>query len=177
MRERWLIGLIGLCGMLLFVACTPASEQEVNRAVPDTDATITALTAAVLAATDPPVDLLQLQQDLDQAEDLWRSQNITRYTIQVNHRQHNWDTQMLTITVENGQVVESTHTCYPQRSCIMRKLDAQNFTVENLFNVARSVIALGEVDEITFNQTYGYANAVIYEDGPWTTSAFQVLTP
>lgn len=172
---RWV--LCGLCFVLFMVSCSGSQAGVVDTAVPSSQATSNALSTAIVASAEPPIDLAALQNDLQEAESRWQSQNIVRYSINVSYGQPHISTQKLSLTVENGQVVDSKHTCYPQTNCTLQQIDPQEYTVKNLFNAAHNVIALGEVEDMTFNQTYGYPNAIIYEDAFWTTDSFQVLDP
>lgn len=159
--------------LLLAVACgaetavTPVSER---------DMTVNALTTAIAASAEPPFDPTVLQGNLATAVDLWNDQAITRYRVTVNHRQPTWDTQFVTITVEDGVVVDTSQTCYPQQNCVMRDVDPQTVTIESLLETAEFVLSLNDPEtEMTFNKTYGYPNAIIYEDASWVVDGFTPL--
>jgi hypothetical protein len=49
-------------------------------------------------------------------------------------------------------------------------------TIEALFETAEFVLGLNDPEtEMTFNKTYGYPNAVIYEDASWVVNEFKPL--
>jgi hypothetical protein len=78
--------------------------------------------------------------------------------------------------VEDGVVIDSTHTCFPEQDCIMQDVDPQTITVEALFETAANVLNLNDPEtDMTFNQTYGYPNSIIYEDASWVTDGFKLL--
>ena len=119
-----------------------------------------------------------LLRELEAAVEKWESHAITRYSLRVRHSQPTWNVQIIDVTVEDNVVVESKQDCFPQRNCILKKIEPQDFTVEVLFEVAWRVANLGDGPvEITFTETYGYPNAIAYEDGFWNLEAFKPLEP
>ncbi len=177
--KRFLVGLF----LLLFfvIACGGSGGGESEEAVDaepvsEQDMTANALITAIAASAQPPFDPTALQNDLETAVSLWNSHEIARYQVTVRHRQPTWSTQNITITVEDGVVIDSTHTCFPQQDCIMRDVDPQSVTIEALFETAENVLSLNDPEtDMTFNQTYGYPNSIIYEDASWVTDGFQLL--
>ncbi len=164
--------------LLLAVACGAETSGDDTAVTPlsEQDMTVRALTTAIAASAEPPFDPTALQENLDTAVALWRDQAISHYQVTINHRQPTWDTQYITITVENGVVVDTSQTCYPQQRCVLREVDPQTLTIEALFETAEFVLGLNDPEtEMTFNKTYGYPNAVIYEDASWVVNDFQPL--
>lgn len=164
--------------LLLTVACGSATPEAETAVTPlsEQDMTVNALTTAIAASAEPPFDPVALQDDLNTAVALWTNQAITNYQVTINHRQPTWDTQFITITVEDGQVVDISQTCYPEQNCILRDVDPQTLTIEALFKTAEFVLSLNDPEiEMTFNHTYGYPNAVIYEDASWVVNEFKLL--
>lgn len=177
--RRFLIGLFLL--LFLLVACGGSDgaqlENEANEEpVSERDMTANALTTAIAASAQPSFDPAALQNELNTAVSLWNSQGIDRYQVTVRHRQPTWNTQNITITVEDGVVTDSTHTCFPEQDCIMQDVDPASVTIEALFKTAENVLALNDPEtDMTFNQTYGYPNSIIYEDASWVTDGFKLL--
>jgi hypothetical protein len=177
--KRFLIGLF----LLLFgVAACGGSDGAQSEAAVDAepvseqDMTASALITAIAASAQPLFDPAALQNELETAVALWNSQEATRYQVTVRHRQPTWNTQNITITVEDGVVIDSTHTCFPEQNCIMKNVDPASVTIEALFETAANVLTLNDPDtDMTFNQTYGYPNSIIYEDASWVTDGFQLL--
>jgi hypothetical protein len=138
--------------------------------------TARALTTAIAASAEPPFDASLLRAELETAVTLWQSHSIERYQVTVRHGQSTWNTQIFTIIVENGTVIDSKHTCFPEKDCILQEVDPDSLTVEALFKTAEAVIALNDPEtQLTFNQTYGYPNSLTYEEASWVLDSFALL--
>ncbi len=161
--------LIGL-PMLFLVGCGRGSETAVSTLTP-----AEALAPKVMADAEATIDPTIFSEELAQAQALWDKQNITNYTMQVRYSQPTWNVQILQITVENGEVTDSKQSCFPIEDCILRDVDATQFTVDQMLDIAATVGELGlpasDVD-ITFNSNYGYPNAIAYPDGFWNIESF-----
>ena len=174
-RKNLLIILL----LLLPSACggEPAADETAATA-PPINATARALSTAIAASAEPPRDLTAIAQQIDAAEARWQEQGITRYSVEVRFRQPTWNTQIIQMTVADGVVVESEHSCFPQQDCIMQDVDPQTMTIAAMFDVAREIIAL-ENDElaISFNENIGYPLGISYDDGSWVYGSFEQLEP
>ncbi len=177
--KRFLIGLFLL--LFLVAACggsdgTPSENEVTSEPLSERDMTASALTTAIAASAQPAFDPTALRNELETAVSLWNSQAINRYQITVRHRQPTWNTQNITITVEDGVVTDSTHSCFPEQDCIMKDVDPASVTIDALFETAENVLTLNDPEtDMTFNQTYGYPNSIIYEDASWVTDGFKLL--
>lgn len=164
--------------LLLAAACgaeTPAGDTAVTP-ISEQDMTVSALTTAIAASAEPPFDPTALRENLATAVALWNDQAVSNYQVTVNHRQPTWDTQYITLTVTDGVVTDTSQTCFPAQNCILREVDPQTLTIEALFETAEFVLGLNDPEtEMTFNKTYGYPNAVIYEDASWVVNEFKSL--
>jgi hypothetical protein len=171
----------GLFLLLFFVAACGSGGAESEEAVEaepvsEQDMTVSALTTAIAASAQPAFDPSALRNDLETAFALWNSQGSKHYQITVSHRQPTWSTQYITIIVEDGVVTDSTHTCFPEQNCIMKDVDPASVTIDALFETAENVLTLNDpATDMTFNQTYGYPNAIVYEDASWVTDGFKLL--
>lgn len=171
---RYLVGLLLL--LLIGVACGSNGVPATVEPVSAKDMTASALTTAISASAEPPFDAAALLAELETAVSLWNSQKIQQYKVTISRQQPTWDTQYMTITVADGRVIDSQHSCYPERSCILRQIDPETVTIDALFDIAKLVIGLNDPDtQITFNPTYGYPTSVIYTDASWVISAFERL--
>lgn len=161
--------LIGL-PILFLVGCNRGSETAVSPLTPAEE-----FATKVMADAEAPVDPTVFSEELAQVQALWDEQNITNYTMQVRYTQPTWNVQILQITVENGEVINSKQSCFPVEDCILRDVDATQFTVDQMPDIAATVGELGlaadDVD-ITFNSNYGYPNAIAYPDGFWNIESF-----
>ena len=173
---------IGLFLLVFLITACGGSDTAQNdndaaeEPVSEQDMTASALTTAIAASAQPPYDPAVLRAELETAVALWNSQQIERYQITVRHRQPTWNTQNLTITVENGAVIDINHTCFPEQDCIMQEIDPNTVTIEALFATAETVLDLNDPEtELSFNQTYGYPNSIFYEDASWVTDGFRLL--
>ena len=164
--------------LLLAAACgaeTPVDDTAVTP-LSERDMTVSALTTAIAASAQPPFDPTALRENLATAVALWNDQAVTNYQVTINHRQPTWDTQYITITVADGVVTDTSQTCFPAQNCILRDVEPQTLTIEALFETADFVLGLNDPEtEMTFNKTYGYPNAVIYEDASWVVNEFKPL--
>jgi hypothetical protein len=170
--------LVACLVLLLAGACraeAPASDTAVTP-ISEQDMTVNALTTAIAASAEPPFDPTALRENLATAVALWNDQEISNYQVTINHRQPTWDTQYITITVADDKVTDTSQTCFPAQNCILREVDPQTMTIEALFETAEFVLGLNDPEtEMTFNKTYGYPNAVIYEDASWVVNEFKPL--
>ncbi len=171
--------VVVVCLVLLLAAACGAETPVGDTAVPplsERDMTVSALTTAIAASAQPPFDPTALRENLATAVALWNDQAVTNYQVTINHRQPTWDTQYITITVADGVVTDTSQTCFPAQNCILREVDPQTLTIEALFETADFVLGLNDPEtEMTFNKTYGYPNAVIYEDASWVVNEFKPL--
>ena len=171
--------VVVVCLVLLLAAACGAETPVGDTAVPplsERDMTVSALTTAIAASAQPPFDPTALRENLATAVALWNDQAIANYQVTINHRQPTWDTQYITITVADGVVTDTSQTCFPAQNCILREVDPQTLTIEALFETADFVLGLNDPEtEMTFNKTYGYPNAVIYEDASWVVNEFKPL--
>lgn len=175
---RYQVSLLLL--LFLLVACgstgESSSEEDGAEPVSQRDMTASALTTAIAASAEPPFDPTVLMAALETAVSLWESQGVEHYEVTVRHSQPTWNTQVIALTVENGVVVESSHSCFPQQNCILKEVAPETVTIEAMFNTAESVLGFNDPEtQITFNQTYGYPSSVIYEDASWVLDEFKVL--
>ena len=162
--------LIGLF-LLLLVGCGGGdTETAVSTLTPAEE-----LATKVMAEAEATVDPDSFNQELTAAKALWEEQNIDDYTMQVRYMQPTWNVQILKLTVEDGAVIDFEQSCFPREDCILRDVDADQFTVDKLLGVAAQVGTLGlpasDVD-ITFNKNYGYPNAIAYPDAFWNLESF-----
>lgn len=171
--------VVVVCLVLLLAAACGAETPVGDTAVPplsERDMTASALTTAIAASAEPPFDPTALRENLATAVALWNDQAVTNYQVTINHRQPTWDTQYITITVADGVVTDTSQTCFPAQNCILRDVEPQTLTIEALFETADFVLGLNDPEtEMTFNKTYGYPNAVIYEDASWVVNEFKPL--
>lgn len=171
--------VVVVCLVLLLAAACGAETPVGDTAVPplsERDMTVSALTTAIAASAQPPFDPTALRENLATAVALWNDQAVTNYQVTINHRQPTWDTQYITITVADGVVTDTSQTCFPAQNCILRDVEPQTLTIEALFETADFVLGLNDPEtEMTFNKTYGYPNAVIYEDASWVVNEFKPL--
>ena len=174
---RLIIGLL----LVLVVACGSGEAERSSSAVIDEplteqNMTAAALTTAIAASAEPPYDPALLLTELETAVSLWNSQEIQGYQVTVNYRQPTWNTQKILLTVEDGIIIDSEHSCFPKEDCILQTVDPELLTIEALFQTVETVISLNDPEtQINFNPTYGYPNAIIYEDASWVTDGFQLL--
>ncbi|MEM7332487.1 MAG: DUF6174 domain-containing protein [Chloroflexota bacterium] len=163
-----ILGLIGL------VAC--GAETAVVPTLSPQEATSQALTAAILASSEPPLNFDQLNQEINEAEALWTSQNLTTYRLAVSYREPNWNTQNLTLLIDDGAVIEEEHRCVPERDCNLLDVKIDDFEMYALFNIARRVVALEDSNtQITFNKRLGFPNAVVYSDATWIIQSVELV--
>ncbi len=137
---------------------------------------------AVLKQRQP----LRLQEQIGQAEQQWQARHIARYRIQVQQASL-WHLERYTITVAHGTVVDQSATCSPApiegRACTVRPFTATAYTVDGLFDTARSVaeeVPAGVT--ITFDPTYGFPASIrsappnlVDADQSWQVLSFAVL--
>lgn len=92
------------------------------------------ITACTVPGPSEPVAQIALQQNL------WRAKKVRRYRLSVMKVQAIFHAQTNTITVENGRVTDQSAVCTPApfegRTCKVQPFDAQEFTVDGLFNTA-----------------------------------------
>jgi hypothetical protein len=125
---------------------------------------------------------------VDQAELKWRQQSVASYRIEVLEVNSIWHSQAYTITIRNGQIVDSSTHCVPAPAeggkCKVEAFDPNTYTVPGLFGAARARAADEQAKwlKITFDSTYGYPNQISYDnpdilDEDWLVrvTTFEVL--
>ncbi len=180
-RLTW-IGFVIFTAVLLGCRQNESVDQngagDGETAVSPPEATTAVLSTAGAAGAESPVNFQSLQAEIESAEALWTSQNIQKYHIEVRHVRPNWNTQIIDIIVESGDVIEANQTCYPERTCVIQDVDPQNMTIENMFSIARQVVALTDLNpEANFNKTYGFPTYVSYDDASWVLNGFKLIEP
>ena len=163
-------------GLVMITAVLTTCQTENPVEVPP-QATAEALATALFASAESPPDVQSLQTEIDTAQAIWNANNIQEYSIEVRHRRPNWDTQIVVLTVADGQVLESHHTCYPERTCMKRDVAPQEMVVENMFDVARQVISFSDLNpEFNFNETHGFPTYISYDDASWVLDSFEIIS-
>lgn len=179
--KRFLVTVFLL--LVMAVACGSGEAETVDvvvtaaEIVTEQDVTAAALSTAIAASAEPPYDPVGLRADLAAAVSLWNSQEIQQYEVTVRTAQPTWNTQIVMLTVVDGVVVDSRHTCFPERDCVLQDVDPETLTVEALLETAEFILGLNDPEtQMTFNQTYGYPNALGYPGGgSWVLDGFRVL--
>jgi hypothetical protein len=109
------------------------------------------------------------------------------YRIEVQHMQSIWHLEIYTITVRNGQIVESESRCVPApfegSTCVSRTFEASDFTLNGLFATANDLAArYPDYVTVTYDETYGFPIAIHYndpqivdEDRHWQVLSFEPL--
>lgn len=128
-----------------------------------------------------------LERSISANERKWGSQGITSYEIDVM-RVSIWHLQNHHLVVRDGEIVEATATCQPAPlefgKCEVDDFQAEDFTVEGLFRIARSQasIAGGQWTEIEFDEQYGFPTRIAYdsenavdEEVAWRVMGFEIL--
>ena len=106
---------------------------------------------------------LTSEKKLDRAEKRWNSMHINSYTIQVQERGW-WYAQNYTVVVRKGKVVDFSGTCAlveASEPCQVSDLNAEGFTVPNLFAIARTKAYAAKIG---FDASYGFPSTIRYND-------------
>lgn len=118
------------------------------------------------------------------ARRLWENQGVTSYVWKMHYNTPEAPgTQDVTITVENGQVLELKHDCSPAAICLRLRLDSlEFFTVEGVFDQLDQLAAESfPLAIIRFDAEYGFPQLIVAnnEAAPyyiaWSTESFQVI--
>ncbi|MCA9921286.1 MAG: hypothetical protein KC421_02885 [Anaerolineales bacterium] len=171
-------GFMFLALIALLAGCKASDDVVQTSEASGPEATSAALATAIFASAEPPYNPQAVTAELETAVSLWNSHNITAYSIEVRHARPTWNTQIIKLVVEDGIVSDFEHTCYPERDCVLRDVDPQSMTVENMYDVARQIIPLVDLNpEVTFNHTYGYPTAIGNNDAGWVFDTFEIIAP
>ncbi len=179
--NKILVLLTLLC--LALGACGGGGDTAVTTTSSPTEATANALATRIMAGDAGETNTgnnTDFQQRLETAKTTWESHKIDDYTVSVRYNQPGWNTQFIDLTVQDGAVIDHKQDCFPPRDCTLQKIDPAEFTIDKLLIVAERVGHLNNPDhpsEITFSQTYGYPSSISYEDGFWSLTQFQPITP
>jgi len=167
--------------LMVVCGCGKGSSESTTAVTPESPAEATALALATqIMDTAASHEAADFTPQLQEAQRTWAKHNIDDYTFVVWYSQPNWNTQVLNITVIDGVVTDSSHTCIPVRTCIMRDVDPTQFTIDKLLVVAENVNNLGlpATDvSLTFSQEYGYPTFIGYPDAFFNPSSFQPIDP
>jgi hypothetical protein len=101
----------------------------------------------IIATVGPAFKLSQsdesMMTQLEDAEALWNSLNISSYTITVYNGRHLSSLEP-TITVDDGDVIESSAVCWVvvvnENDCVPPPFDPAVYTVPGLFDTIRNVL-------------------------------------
>jgi hypothetical protein len=133
-------------------------------------------------------------------EQLWKAKNVTNYQIEISYHKTPWPPgELYSLTVRNGQVVQTSYSLVACQSCGDKTLPTPNaatrtfkddatFTVPGLFELSRSSINNNWVDDnrvfgIGFDATYGFPKSITLEQYHgtdngiyWKVESFKELT-
>ena len=180
--------LILMFGTIFLSACQTEADTPTETATPDPVATMQAALQATAAVSeaDRSVELARWSEELDAAENLWASANVSKYALTVLYV--NSGQQILqshTIKVENGAIIEQSAACSEQQQdCIINEIDLENITVPGLFGMARNAINNDEISdtgaEFNFDPQYGVPEWIVLKtkgEFPWYwhVESFEVL--
>jgi hypothetical protein len=115
-----------------------------------------------------------LQEDIEDAAAAWESQAITDYQMNVKFRHPGWNVQVLDVSVSDGTPVVESHTCFPERSCAVRQVDASRLTVANLIAELRRAAAQGIVEHVVYHDTFAFPRIITTGEDSWEISNFRV---
>lgn len=140
------------------------------------------LSACTVPGPSEPVAQITAQQQL------WRAQNVRRYRISVMKIQAIFHAQTNTITVEDGRVVDQYATCTPApfegRECKVQPFDADEFTVDGLFQTALAAAPESAKYQlrVDFDERYHFPKFIsrdqkelVDDETAWRVVAFQPL--
>ena len=140
------------------------------------------LVACTVPGPSEPVAQITAQQNQ------WRAKNITTYRISVMKVQAIFHAQTNTITVENGKVTQQSAICTPApfegRECTVQEFDANEFTVDGLFNTALRYAPASEKNQlrVTFDENYFFPTTISRDEKQvvddelfWRVVAFEPL--
>jgi hypothetical protein len=114
------------------------------------------------------------QQALLDAEQLWRTQEITYYAMELRHYQPDEGTQVLQVVVADGEATILAHHCLPAANCDVVPLDPAELTIPHLFTIAHEMAPLRERSvNLRFDQAVGYPREISYDGGFWLIREFQ----
>ena len=172
-RINLYLSILIIC-LIAIVAC--GEETAVIPTLSPQEATSQALTDAILASSEPPLNFDQLLQEIDEAEALWKSQDLTTYRLKVSYREPTWTTQNFTLLIEDGVVTEENHRCVPERNCTLYDVTVEDFEMLNLYSIAREIVALEDPNtQITFNKRLGFPNAIVYSEATWIVQTVETV--
>jgi hypothetical protein len=169
------------------IANTAIASAWTSAPSPTVTLTHTATLTPTPTYTPTPTSTPTPTEQLDQAEQKWAEQGITRYRIEVLVVSI-WHAQSHQITVQNNQVVDAQARCIPAPmelgACEVRANTAEDYIVPGLFALARSEIQSEQAAwvQITYHPSYGFPSQVSFddpelvdEDWGWRVTAFEVV--
>lgn len=80
----------------------------------------------------------EMIEKIGNAQAVWQSQNISSYDLVVQRYRGTEGSQILTMSVVDGQVNDAVQDCgAPQGPCTIQEVDPEEYTVDGLFKLAR----------------------------------------
>lgn len=81
----------------------------------------------------------EMVEKIETAQTLWEAQDISNYDLVVQRYRGIEGSQILTMSVVDGQVSDAVQDCgAPQGGCNIEKVEPEEYTVEGLFELARN---------------------------------------
>jgi hypothetical protein len=116
----------------------------------------------------PPTDVTaaDLQAQLSAAEQRWKDSEIASYRIKVLEVHSIWSAQRMTVTVNDGHVIDLESMCIPApmqgRTCTIQPVEPSNFLVPALLRQARDLIDRQRPEhlQLGFDPALGYPTRI-----------------
>lgn len=185
-KKTYSLSLVLLLSIWLIACGTNTSEPvELSPEQATAEAIVQRMQAAsaTAEASTTSTAYLEYAGDIMAAREKWDSNDITSYRWKYDHSNPaSFGRQTFEITVENGQITDFKHTCFPE-SCILLKVEDQtNFTPEGVFD---QLLQLAEnrhaMSVVRFDAELGLPQSIAAnsDEAPyyiqWGTNEFEVI--
>lgn len=150
LKPRWLFVVMVLVLAVLMMAC----QQD---------------------RVEPTPTLSSQQVEVLDAIRQWRAAGIENYTVQITYRNPGWNPQIFNVRVTKGEPEIERHICFPERTCVVRQMDAADLSLDSIFNQVEQQVQRNEVGHVVYNDEYGFPRIIDTTEGDWEISDFQVV--
>lgn len=115
------------------------------------------------------------EQALAAAKADWEAQQLNSYSIDIQYNEPQKNAQNLVVEVRQGEASIVSHSCMPQRTCVMLQLAPADFTIDHLIARTETLLAAGDITHLVYHESYAYPRIIESQQGTWLISNFQPL--
>ncbi len=152
--------VLGLLGLI-----TACSQGEIVTGLDGQSGTPAAVDLVALAETaeaqTTSTAFVDYSARAGEARKQWEAAGIESYRLQLTYNEGRGAMQAIRLVVEDGEVIELKHDCFPAEICFKVPIEKSTFTVPGIFNLIDELAAQKiPLAILRFDEAYGYPAAI-----------------